>query len=205
MNTWVKVCGLTRPADVEAAIRAGADAVGLVLVTRSVRRIDPVQAVNLAATATGRVEVVVLVEGSPESAVALAKRIGADTVQPYGPAAPAIAEAAMMADLGALLPVPVLANTAIDVSEVPAGARPLLDTATVAGSGGSGRSFDWGMARGVPGVVIAGGLNAENVAQAIALARPWGVDASSGLEAAAGVKDHGKVAAFVEAARSAEE
>jgi phosphoribosylanthranilate isomerase len=61
------------------------------------------------------------------------------------------------------------------------------------------------MARGVEGAVLAGGLNPGNVAEAISVARPWGVDASSGLEAAAGVKDHGKVAAFIEAARSAEE
>ena len=54
-------------------------------------------------------------------------------------------------------------------------------------------------------MVVAGGLNPRNVAEAVAAARPWGVDASSGLEAAAGVKDHGKVAAFVEAAKSAGE
>jgi phosphoribosylanthranilate isomerase len=205
MSTWVKVCGLTRPADVEATIRAGADAVGLVLVTRSVRRIDPVRAAELAAIAEGRVEVVVLLEGSPDSAVSLATRIGADTVQPYGAEAVATAEAAMAADLGALLPVPVAAGVPIDVSAVPVGAHPLLDTATTAGSGGSGRSFEWRLARGVEGAVVAGGLNPGNVADAIAAARPWGVDASSGLEAAAGVKDHGKVAAFIEAAKSAEE
>ncbi len=202
---WVKICGLTRRADVEAVIRSGADAAGLVLVARSPRRIDPVRVAELAAIARGRVEVVVLVEGSPESAVDLATRVGADTVQPYGTEATAIAEAAMAAGLGSLVPVPVTADVSIDVSTVPTGARPLLDTATALGSGGSGRSFDWSMARGVEGAVLAGGLNPGNVAQAISVARPWGVDASSGLEAAAGIKDHGKVAAFIEAARSAEE
>jgi len=202
---WVKICGLTRRADVEAAIRSGADAAGLVLIARSPRRIDPVRAAELATIARGRVEVVALVEGSPEDAVDLARRIGADTVQPYGVEATATARAAMAAGLGSLLAVPVTAGVAIDVSAVPAGARPLLDTATVFGSGGSGRSFDWSMARGVEGAVLAGGLNPGNVAEAISVARPWGVDASSGLETAAGVKDHGKVAAFIEAARSAEE
>ena len=112
---------------------------------------------------------------------------------------------AVAGQLGVLLPVPVTPGQAIDVSSVPDGARPLLDTATGASSGGSGRSFDWLMAREVEGAVVAGGLNPENVADAIAAARPWGVDASSGLELAVGIKDHVKVAAFVEAAKSAGE
>ncbi len=205
MTTWVKVCGLTRPADVEAAVEAGADAIGLVLIDRSRRRIGPVQAGELATIARGRVEVVVLVEGTPRDAVSLAGRIGADSVQPYGPEAVAIAAAAMDDGLGALLPIPVTSDAPVDVSHVPEGAHPLLDTATAAGSGGSGRSFDWGIARGVSSAIVAGGLDPDNVAEAIAAARPWGVDASSGLEAAAGVKDHGKVTAFVEAAKSVEE
>jgi phosphoribosylanthranilate isomerase len=205
MTTWVKVCGLTRSEDVAAAIQAGADAVGLVLVDRSRRRIDPAQAGSLASIARGRVEVVLLVEGTPRDALSLAGRIGADAVQPYGPEAVAIAAAAIDEGLGALLPIPVASAVPVDVSHVPDGARPLLDTATAAGSGGSGRSFDWGIARGVASAVVAGGLNAENVAAAIAAARPWGVDASSGLEAAVGLKDHGKVAAFIEAAKRAEE
>jgi len=204
VTTWVKVCGLTRSEDVAAAIEAGADAVGLVLVDRSLRRIGPAQAGSLASMARGRVEVVVLVEGTPRDALSLAGRIGADAVQPYGPEAIDIAAAAIDDGLGALLPIPVT-SAPVDVSYVPDGARPLLDTATAAGSGGSGRSFDWGIARGVASAIIAGGLNAENVAAAVAAARPWGVDASSGLEAAAGVKDHGKVAAFIEAAKRAEE
>ena len=85
MKTWVKVCGLTLPADVEAAVRAGADAIGLVTVARSARRIDQVQASGLATIAKGRAEVVLLVEGSPTGAVEMAIKIGADTVQPYGP------------------------------------------------------------------------------------------------------------------------
>lgn len=202
MTVWVKVCGLTRPTDVEAVIDAGADAIGLVLVVRSVRRIDLVHASGLAAIAKGRAEIVVLVEGSPASAVATAMRIGADTVQPYGPEAVETAMAAIAEGLHALLPVPVAPGEAIDVSGVPDGARPLLDTATAESSGGSGRSFDWLRARGADGAVVAGGLNPANVAEAVAAARPWGVDASSGLEAVAGVKDHVKVAAFVEAAKS---
>lgn len=205
MTTWVKVCGLTRCGDVEAAIQAGADAVGFVLVDRSLRRIGAEQAGRLAAIARGRVEVVLLAEGTPRDALSLAKRIGADAVQPYGPEATAIAAAAIDEGLGALLPIPVTSAVPVDVTHVPDGARPLLDTATEAGSGGSGRSFDWGIARGLPSVIVAGGLNAENVAAAIAAARPWGVDASSGLEATVGVKDHGKVAAFIEAAKRAEE
>ena len=68
----------------------------------------------------------------------------------------------------------------------------------------NGVSFDWQLARGIGGkVIIAGGLNAVNVAEAIRIARPWGVDASSSLESAPGIKDHDKVRAFVKAAREA--
>jgi phosphoribosylanthranilate isomerase len=86
---------------------------------------------------------------------------------------------------------------------LPVGVRPLLDTAVGGSSGGSGRSFDWPRARQVPEAVIAGGLGPDNVGLAIAAARPWGVDASSRLELEPGRKDHSKVAAFIEAAKSA--
>lgn len=202
-DLWIKVCGLTRADDVVAAIDAGADAVGLVLVSRSKRRIDAQRASELAAVARGRVSVVLLVEGDPDRAMADAARVGVDAVQAYGNEASQVAAAAVDAGLGALVAIPVPLSGEIDVSGVPDGARPLLDTAVRGALGGTGVAFEWGRARPIGSAVIAGGLNAGNVATAIAKARPWGVDASSGLEAEVGVKDHGKVAAFVAAARKA--
>lgn len=202
---WVKVCGLTRAGDVEAAIAAGADAVGLIMVERSPRRLEPAIATELAAVADGRAEVVVLLEGDPDAAIETARRIGADTVQAYGPQAVELAAAAIGAGLKALLPVAVRPASEIDLSGVPKGARALLDTSVGGASGGTGMAFDWRRAAEHPSVVIAGGLDADNVARAIATAHPWGVDASSGLEQSVGVKDHGKVTAFVAAARAADQ
>lgn len=204
MSVWVKICGLTRPEDVVAAIAAGADAVGLNLVARSPRRIDAPRAAELAAVAKGRVEVVVLVEGDAPDAVAMARRIGADSVQPYGPDAAEIAAAARAAGLGVIMPVPVDdGELAIDL--VPPGARPLLDTAVDGLSGGTGTTFDWDRGLAAPDAIIAGGLDAANVAAAIRASGAVGVDASSGLEAAVGIKDTSKVVAFIAAARAAVE
>jgi len=200
---WVKICGLTRPDDVEASIRSGADAIGLVLVARSPRRIGAQRASELAAISAGRAQVVLLVDGAADVALTTARRVGADAVQPYGAAAVAIASAALATGLDVLFPVPVADDLDIDIGRVPAGARPLLDTAVGESSGGTGVSFAWERARGFLGIVIAGGLAPHNVAAAVSAARPWGVDASSGLEAAVGVKDHGKVSSFIEAAKSA--
>ena len=200
-GTWVKVCGITRPVDVEAAIQAGADAIGLALLARSPRCVDLPRAAELARAAAGRVEVFALVDGAAADAVSAARLVGADSVQPYGPQAGTIAAQAIGAGMGVLFPVPVTAGSGIDISSVPPGARPLLDTAVSGRTGGTGQSFAWERARGVVDAVIAGGLNPDNVHDAIEAAQPWGVDASSGLEATVGVKDHVKVTSFVRAAK----
>ncbi|MCP3974667.1 MAG: phosphoribosylanthranilate isomerase [bacterium] len=202
---WVKVCGLTRTEDLNAVIEAGVDAVGLVLVRRSPRCLDLPVAAELADSAKGRATVVVLVEGEPDEALTIARSVGADMVQPYGDHAEAIADVAIEAGLKVLFPIQVTPGDSIGVDAMPAQARPLLDSAVGGVSGGTGIPFDWGRARQVGGAVIAGGLNPENVASAVIQAEPWGVDASSGLEAEVGVKDHGKVSAFIQAAKSPKE
>ncbi|NND03159.1 MAG: phosphoribosylanthranilate isomerase [Acidimicrobiia bacterium] len=196
---------MTRPTDIGVAIEAGADAVGLVLVGRSPRRIDMQRASELAVIARGRASIYLLVEEHAPESVAVAERVGADGIQPYGPQAHAAAVAALDAGLEVLFPIGVGPEAAVDMSVVPSGAVPLLDTAIRGVSGGSGRTFDWARAKGIDGAVIAGGLTADNVAAAVAEARPFGVDASSGLEADVGIKDPSKVTAFVAAARAAAE
>jgi phosphoribosylanthranilate isomerase len=199
---WVKVCGMTRTEDVAAAIAAGADAIGIAMLDRSRRAVDTEVASLLATSAVGRVEVFLLVDGAPEAAVELAHEVGATGVQPYGPEAGGVALAALEAGLTVLFPIPVAVETPVDLTSLPAGARPLLDTAVAGLTGGTGRTFEWDRAQGVSGAVIAGGLNPDNVAVAVATARPWGVDASSGLEAEVGIKDHSKVMSFVQAAKA---
>jgi len=200
-DLFVKVCGLTRPADVVAAIEAGADAIGLSMVPRSPRRLNAQRASELAAVAKGRAQIVLLVEAAPAEALELLDRVGADAIQPYGERSAEVATTAAAAGIPVLLPVGV-AGDVPPLVELD-GVVPLLDTAVDGEHGGTGQTFDWSIAAGLDGVIVAGGLTAENVAQAVVTAKPIGVDASSGLETEVGHKDHSKVADFVAAARKA--
>ena len=186
--TWIKVCGITSPKDAEAAIQAGVSAIGLVMAP-SPRRVTIETAREIAACVQGRVELVGVFKdvGIAETAQAL---VGFDRVQFHGDAAPDFA-------------VPVLRAIRPDDQEPPfLGER---EMALIDGSEGTG-VFDAAALRSRPGpFVIAGGLNPDNVAEVIAAARPYGVDVSTGVESALGVKDRGKMARFVAAVRRADE
>jgi phosphoribosylanthranilate isomerase len=197
--TWVKLCGMRTAADVEAALAAGADAVGFVTVPGSPRRIT-VEEAGAAGQRQPIATYLVTVDLEPAAALEAAGRARVDGLQPHGRHARAAAEAALAAGLQVLFPVP--ARRPLDVGGVPDGAVPLLDTADPDRHGGTGRSFDWTVAAGLDRpVVLAGGLTADTVADAIRIAAPWGVDVSSGIESAPGVKDHGEMRRFVEAVR----
>ncbi len=198
--TWVKVCGLTRVEDVVAAVAAGADAVGIVLIPSSPRYVPRERAGVLVAAAEGVRRVLLTVDVAPGALEDLLDETGADGIQPYGSHASAVATAAVAAGVFVLRPVPVAAG--VDLPGPEEGV-PLLDAAGPA-LGGTGRRFDWELAAGIDGPwVLAGGLGPDNVAEAVAMVRPWGVDASSRLETAPGIKDHGRVAAFVREAKRA--
>jgi len=199
--TWVKVCGLTRTEDVAAAVAAGADAVGIVLIPSSPRFVSRERAGALAAAAEGVRRVLLTVDLAPAELAALLDEIGADAIQPYGAHATAVAAAAVAAGIFVLRPVLVAAALELPA---PGEGVPLLDATAGAALGGTGRRFDWALATGIEGPwVLAGGLGPDNVAEAVTTLRPWGVDASSGLEAAPGIKDHGRVTAFVREAKRA--
>ncbi len=197
--TWVKVCGLTRPEDVTVAVAAGADAVGFVSHPGSPRYVSlPVIAELIDQVPV--LTVVLTVELGPAAALTAIEATGARAIQPYGAQAEAVAKAALAAGVVVLYPV----RRPADMPATPPGAIPLCDTPDEAVYGGTGRTFDWSTLHGIErDFVLAGGLGADNVADAIRRVRPWGVDASSRLEAAAGVKDPGKVTAFVQEAKSA--
>lgn len=198
--TWVKVCGLTREEDVIAAGAAGADAVGLVLVPSSPRVITLERATHLAAVATTKT-VLLVADATVEQAAELVAATGVDGVQPYGDHAASVAAATARMGHLALLPLRPRRN---ESHHSPDGVVPLFDAPAPGSLGGTGRTFDWELLHGYQGdYVLAGGLGPENVARAVGLLRPWGVDASSGLERAPGIKDHSKVAAFIEEAKSA--
>ncbi len=198
--TWVKVCGVTTPEAVEAATEAGADAIGLVLAAGSPRRLEIDQARRLAAGAAP-LAVLVTVGLPPESLLAAVERVGAGGVQPHGRHAATAAAAAVAAGLFVLRPV--AARSVIDLT-VPFGQIPLVDTHLPGRDGGTGATFDWSRLPARRGrIVLAGGLGPDNVAEALAAVAPWGVDASSRLESAPGVKDPALIREFVAMVRDA--
>ena len=180
----VKVCGITRRQDAEAAVAAGATAIGFVFVPTSPRYVSPETAAEL-----GRgldIWKVGVFDQAPEFVEAAMRVAHLDIAQVYGklPDVPRIWRAIRVG------PTSRPANDNVEAV--------LLDGPA------NGITFDWKQARGVAQkLILAGGLNASNVAEAIRIAQPWGVDASSGLESAPGIKDPEKVRQFVKAALEA--
>ncbi|MEX2323452.1 MAG: phosphoribosylanthranilate isomerase [Acidimicrobiia bacterium] len=198
--TWVKLCGLTNRPDVDVSVEAGADAVGVVVEADSPRSVD----LRVAAELIAGLEVstvMVTVDEPADRLVAIASEAGFTGIQPHGRHASEAAKAGIAAGLLVLFPVAVGAEPP-DLSAVPDGAVPLLDTAEPKRHGGTGRSFDWALATD-PGrrIVLAGGLTPTTVAGAVAAVHPWGVDVASGVERSPGVKDHDAVRSFVREAK----
>ncbi len=200
-HTIVKVCGITRLADAQAALAAGADWLGIIVKGSSPRRVDVALAAEIVAASGARTAVAVMVTPWPDEALALAGRIGAARVQLHR-----VDPGEWPADF----PLPVAFAVPVEPSGRIAGPLPgagslvLLDTSHPTLAGGTGRPYPWheaaALARG-RAVMLAGGLSEENVAAALEQVRPFGVDASSRLESAPGVKDHDRMRRFVAAVR----
>ncbi len=201
--TWVKVCGITTVEARDAAVEAGADALGFVLVEGSPRWVDVQTAAALIRDTP--IRTYVLVDGpDPSLALALAEASAASGIQPYGPMAATAAAMGLARGYDVLFPVPVPVDGLDAEALVPDGAMVLFDTAAPDRHGGTGRTFDWSSLEGVDRpFVLAGGLGPDNVAAAIEAVRPWGVDASSRLESVPGVKDPDTIRAFVTRAKAA--
>jgi phosphoribosylanthranilate isomerase len=191
----VKICGITNREDALAAVEGGASAIGFNFYQRSPRYIDPECA---AAVAEGLavLKVGVFVNESPARIAGIAQQAGLDVAQLHG----AETEAGYPRGIRVWKAARVDDNFRItDLDGLPAEAF-LLDSP---GGGGTGRTFDWSRAAGSSRrIILAGGLDASNVKQAIAAARPWGVDACSRIESAPGRKDHLKMAQFLKEATS---
>jgi phosphoribosylanthranilate isomerase len=193
----VKVCGITNVEDAAAAIDAGANAIGFNFYARSPRYVAPEEAAQIPTGNARRVGVFVNESAGRIAEIARIARL--DTAQLHGdgiadyPARIAIWKARQVT-AAFELPPDASANAEAVLLDGPAGEL----------YGGSGRTFDWALARAAAiRIIIAGGLDAANVAQAIAIARPWGVDACSRLEAAPRKKDHAKMQVFIQAALQA--
>jgi phosphoribosylanthranilate isomerase len=187
----VKVCGITKREDALVAAEAGATAIGFIFYPKSPRFIDPEIAAELGA-GLDLWKVGVFVNESFASVGAVMRVAKLDVAQIYGGEAP----------VGARVWKAFRVSGAFDPNLAHGAEAVLLDGEK------NGASFDWKIARVVAEtspakVIVAGGLDAENVADAIRIARPWGVDASSKLEITPGVKDHNKVRTFVRAALEA--
>jgi phosphoribosylanthranilate isomerase len=202
--TRVKICGVTRESDLLAVAASGADAVGLIsgVSVDTPREVSPKQAASLAATAPPFLTtVLVTMPETTTDALTMARRTGVDAVQVHG------VDPAMAAELGDHVRTLLVATDADRAPEYEGVADAVLvDRVDESGAGGTGETHDWARTRELVGsldtpVILAGGLTPENVAEAVATVDPYGVDVASGTEASGGVKDQGKVEAFVRNAR----
>jgi phosphoribosylanthranilate isomerase len=197
----IKVCGLTRLEDVAAAAEAGVDAVGFVLWPGSPRATTVATAARLgAALPPWTVRVGVFVAASVEAVAAAIRDAGLGAVQLHGVADPAPYLS---------LAVPILWSTPLRESApdptAPPGTTLMVDAYDPRRHGGTGRPVDWTRAAAIARrerLVLAGGLTVDNVATAISQVRPYGIDVSSGVEEAPGIKSATRLRAFVAAARA---
>jgi phosphoribosylanthranilate isomerase len=199
-----KICGITRIEDALAAVDAGADAIGLVFYAKSPRAVNVQQARAIIAALPPFVTTVGLfVNASRCELGEILDAVPLDLLQFHGDETPADCEGYHRPYIKALR---VKAGDDIAAScKAYAGASGiLLDTYVEGVPGGTGEAFDWSL---VPKdlskpIILAGGLSATNVAQAIAQVHPYAVDVSGGVEQSKGIKDHAKIRAFIQAVRS---
>lgn len=214
MKTLIKICGLSTPETLAAALDAGADMVGFVRFAKSPRHVTLDLGHRLSLQAKGRAQrVVLLVDPGDEEIAQAVEAINPDLIQLHGHESPErVAEIRAMVrrpvmkafgiaekgDLAALLPY------AGGVEHILLDAKPPRTAGAL--PGGNGISFDWTLLNGLDPalpIMLSGGLNPDNVAEAIRLSRPKAVDVSSGVESGPGQKDPARIEAFVKAARTA--
>lgn len=209
----VKICGLTTEATLDAALDGGAEMIGLNFHPRSPRYASPDRARVLADRARGRTTIVaLLVDPDEASARAIVEAVRPDWLQLHGRESPA-----QVAALRSALGVPVMKAFGVSEAGDIEAARAYLGVADTilfdakppkdaAFPGGHGRPFDWSLLAGLDPAfpfMLSGGLTPANVGEAIAIARPAGVDVSSGVERAPGDKDEALIRGFIAAVRAA--
>jgi phosphoribosylanthranilate isomerase len=195
----LKICGITNAEDAAAAVDGGANAIGFNFWARSPRYLLPESAARID-SAAGILRVGVFVNEIPARIEEIARLVRLDVAQLHGDESPVAYPGSMTVWKAAR----VTAGFAFsDYDDSPAEAL-VLDGPAGELYGGSGQTFDWGLAAVIrKRIILAGGLDGSNVAQAVAAAHPWGVDACSRIESAPGKKDHQKMKEFLQAAREA--
>lgn len=199
MRTRVKICGITRVEDAVAAARAGADAIGLVFYADSPRYVEPQQAARIVSALPPFVTTVGLFVDAPAEQIRLVSQlVRLDFLQFHGDETPAFCDAFGRPYLKAVRVRPET-NLLQYASLYPGASALLLDAFQEGVPGGTGHTFDWKL---IPvtldkPVILAGGLNPENVGEAIRQVRPYAVDVSGGVEQGKGIKDAARIAAFM--------
>jgi phosphoribosylanthranilate isomerase len=210
----IKICGVTTPDDARFAAEAGADAVGLNFYPKSPRFVTPSHAASLVRALPAFTAPVGVFVGMPLRQVcAVAYQLGLRAIQTYEENPPgedpfpfAHIPAFRVKDADGLDHIRKIVQAATAENRRPSAV--LIDSFVAGEMGGTGHKAPWELLRGFnPGVpiILAGGLTPENVAEAITIVQPWGIDVASGVESAPGKKDPEKVARFVKIARSAAE
>lgn len=214
MRTRIKICGLTREQDIDAAVAAGVDAIGFVFYAKSKRCLTPLRAAQLRRAVPAFVDVVALFVNPAEDEVrAVLDQVGPELLQFHGDETPQDCARYGHRFLRAFRAGAPGLDTAEDLASAcrayGEAAGWLFDSYS-AGYGGSGHGFDYALLDEVKGdpvsrpLILSGGLNAENVGQAVQTLRPWGVDVSSGVEVEQGIKSSDRISFFVAAVQAAD-
>jgi len=208
----IKICGIKTTRILDATIEAGADMVGFMHFPRSPRHLELDPIGELISQARGRIETCVVLVNPDNTLVAQVAALGPDWIQLHGPETPHRVETIRDEAGIAIMKVCSIGGPE-DVAHVASYAecadRILLDTKPPKGAdrpGGLGQSFDWSLLKALDpelGFMLSGGLTPDTVAAAIEVVRPMGIDVSSGVETAPGVKDAALIRAFIEKARAA--
>lgn len=200
MRVRVKICGITRVEDALNAVAQGADAIGLVFYKPSPRNVEIEQAIEIANKIPAFVTVVALfVNAEPDFVRKVISEVKLDLLQFHGDETPQECASYGMPFIKAIR-VKSDTNLVQCAKDFSASKALLLDTFTDGVAGGTGHVFDWNL---IPAaldkpVILAGGLTAQNVAQAITQVKPYAVDVSGGVEVSKGIKDAEKIAAFMQ-------
>jgi phosphoribosylanthranilate isomerase len=204
----IKICGITNAADALAAIDAGANLLGFNFYEKSARQITAAEAAKIRPQLPKKVEAVgIFVNAPPADVAALCKSLKLDAAQLHGDEAPQT-----VAELARSVPVIKAFRVEPDfrletLDEFREAFAYLFDAAHTGQYGGTGCSTDWDVARRAAfgsRIILAGGLKVENVAAAVRIVRPYGVDVASGVESQPGKKDHGRLLEFIQEVRRAE-
>jgi phosphoribosylanthranilate isomerase len=202
--TMVKICGITNSGDARVAADAGADAVGLVF-AESPRRVGVEDARRISAALPENViRVGVFVDEEPAEVLRISREVGLDLVQLHGDETPDAVTAVREGGIKVIKALRVRDAASLEALDEYETDLFLLDAHSEVVRGGTGERFDWGMAKSLRGrdnIVVSGGLDPENVREAVEFFEPYGVDASSALEDEPGRKNGERVRRFVLAAR----